>query len=415
MNNPIWLLAMAGALAGVGPVMAQDASPSSGGFQSNPMMNLTTPRVVPTARTKEQQSVIAQACANADGSVNAESRVDTCSKLIDSGAWKGAEIAWAYANRCAAFIKLGQQDKALADCDKAVALDEKNAVAYQARGMILQDRGDNQGALASFDKAIDNGANNAAIFSDRGNLLMAQGEADKALADYNKSLDINGKSVSVLIERGGAWLAKGKADQALADYSKAMQLSPNNGLAAYYRGVAFYLKGDKAKASEDFKLALKLDPKNAYPGLWLFLARTGADGKADLQRYSAKFAQDAWPWPVVQYDLGASDAQKMIDAAKTPGDQCEAQFYIGAERLAKGSKDQAMTYLAKAAEICPKNFLEYIEAAAQLKALGADRPKKEPAMKEKTEGTDKPALAPKTAPEPANPSAPASPAEELKR
>jgi lipoprotein NlpI len=378
MRNPIWLLAVAGAFALTGAAAAQTDAPDSGlaGFQSDPMMNLLTPRTLPTQR---QQSPDAEKCADITGRVDDGKRAEACGKLIDSGQWKGAEIAWAYANRCVALMRLRQPDRAIADCDKAIELDAKNIVAWQARGMIKQGKSDSDGALADFDRAIENGAANAAIFSDRGNLLLAKGANDKALADYDKAIAAGGKNATLYLERGGAWLAEGKADEALGDYAKAIELSPDNAFAIYNRGVAFYMKGDKAKAVEDFKRALKLDPKNAYPGLWLFLTRTGSEGKADLQLYAAKFTQGAWPWPMVQYDLGAMDAAKALAEAKTPGDRCEAQFYIGAERLAKGAKDEGIAHLRNAVEICPKSFVEYIEAAARLNALGVQLPKAEAA------------------------------------
>jgi lipoprotein NlpI len=372
-----WLLAAAGALALAGPAFAQQSeAPERGApnYQSDPTNNLTMPRVVPSVQAPPK-STEAEACANSNGKVVAKARIEACSKLIDSGKWKGQDIAWAYSNRCFALTKLGEKDKALADCDKAIELDGKNAVAFQARGMIHQDKGDGDRALADYDKAVELGGNNAALFSDRGNVLLGRGEADKALADYDKAVKLSGNGVSALVERGGAYLAKGQFDAALADYARAIELSPNNAFAHFNRGVAFYVKGDKSRAVEEFRQALKIDPKNAYPGLWLFLAKGGAEGKAELQRYSAKFTQGAWPWPVAQYDLGALDLQSTLAAAKTPGDQCEAQFYIGAERLAKNVRDEGLAFLRKAVEICPKNFIEYIQAAAVLKASGVEIPK----------------------------------------
>jgi lipoprotein NlpI len=400
------LLAAAGALALAGPAFAQSAAPEGGApsFQSDPLNQFMTPRVMPSVKTAPK-SPEADACANSDGRVAAKARVEACGTLIDSGKWKGQEIAWAYSNRCFALKKLGEQDKALADCDKAIELDGKNAVAFQARGMILQDKGDADRALADYDKAVEFGGNNAALFSDRGNVLLARGETDKALTDYDKAIKLSGNAASAFIERGGAYLAKGQYDAALADYARAIELSPNNAFAHFNRGVAFQVKGDKARAIEEFRQALKIDPKNAYPGLWLFLAKGGAEGKAELQRYSAKFTQGAWPWPVAQYDLGALDLQNTLAAAKTPGDQCEAQFYIGAERLAKNARDEGLAFLRKAVEICPKNFIEYIQAAAALKAAGIEIPKPA-APKVETVPAPKPASAPESAP--AAESAPAS-------
>ena len=119
----------------------------------------------------------AEDCTNSGGKVASRARAEACGTLIDSGKLKGADIAWAFSNRCIARKALGEQDKALDDCDKAIELDGKDAVAFQARGLILLDKGDNDRALADFDKAVALGAKNAALFSDRGNLLLAKGES----------------------------------------------------------------------------------------------------------------------------------------------------------------------------------------------------------------------------------------------
>ncbi len=388
MKFPVRALTLAVALAASGAASAQEfPSGDFAGFHSDPMRNLMAPRVVPQAQRKKQ-SAAAEACADANGKISLQDRVDACGKLIDSGVWKGADIAWAYSNRCFALFRLGKRDKALSDCDKAVELDPKNAVAFQARAMIEQDGGDSEKALADFDKAAQLGANNAALFSDRGNLLLAKGEADKALADYDQAIALNGGSPTAYIERGGAWLAKGEADKATADYAKALSIAPNNAFAVFNLGVASYLKGDKVKAAEALRQALKLDPTNAYAGLWLFLAHDDADGKADLKAYSGKFNAGAWPWPVVQYDLGAIDAERLLAAPQTPGDQCEAQFYLGASALKKGAGDEAAAHLRKATEICPKNFFEYFGAVAGLKAVAPALAKPSPATEaSKTEPT----------------------------
>ena len=409
MRLAVWLLATASALVPGVQAFAQDAAPSVSppSFQTDPMNNLMLPRAMPVVPTK-QKPPGAEDCTNSGGKVPPAKRAEACGVLIDSGKLKGADIAWAYSNRCIARKALGEQDKALDDCNTAIELDGKDAVAFQARGLILLDKGDNDRALADFDKAVALGAKNAALFSDRGNLLLAKGETDKAIDDYNTVLDTDGKSVSGYVERGGAWLAKGDTDRALADYSKAIELAPTDSFAIFNRGVAYDLKGDKAKAIETYKEALKLDPKYPYPGLWLFLAESGARAKTELKGRAAKFPQKAWPWPAVQYLLGDIDAQRTLEAAKAPGDQCEAQFYIGAGLLARNAKDEGVAYLRKVVEICPKNFIEYIRAAAQLtalgveapKALGVEAPKAETSSQPKAEPAPAPASTPKAEPGP---------------
>jgi tetratricopeptide (TPR) repeat protein len=338
-------------------------------------------RLIP--RPKQQQSPSADACANSGGKFSVEARLAGCNSLIGSGRWKGRDIAWAYANRCILFNAQGQTDKALANCDSAIEQDPQSWLAYQIRGEIAEKLGHPEKATADYDKAIEVGARNAAIFINRGDIFLADGKAEKALADFNRAIELNDQSVKAYIGRGGSRVALGDADSAVTDFSKVIEIAPGNVIAWFNRGAAWLSKGENFKAAEDFTQALKLQPTNAYASLWRFIARSrsgdGDAAKAELQASSTKLSQSAWPWPAVQLFLGDKDGPETLAAAKTPGDQCEAQFYLGEERLLKNARDEALTYFRKAVETCPKNFAEYFQALNELKPPVAAAPKAESA------------------------------------
>jgi lipoprotein NlpI len=237
--------------------------------------------------------------------------------------------------------------------------------------------------MADYDKAIEVGARNAAIFINRGDILLASGQPDKAMADFNQAIELNDKSTLAYIGRGGAWVAKGNADAALPDFSKVIELAPKNATAWFDRGAAYFAKGENARAAADFKQVLALDPGNAYAALWLYIARVragdGDAGKAELLSNAVKPFRTAWPWPVAQLFLDAKDAKATLAAAKSPGEQCEAQFYLGEDRLLKNARDEALPYLREAAATCPKNFSEYFQALNELKPTADSAPKSEAA------------------------------------
>jgi len=49
--------------------------------------------------------------------------------------------------------------------------------------------------------------------------------------------------------------------------------------------------------------------------------------------------------------------------------RCEADFYIGEWTLIQGDKDDASVLLQRAVDTCPKNFIEYSGAVAELRRL----------------------------------------------
>ncbi len=60
----------------------------------------------------------------------------------------------AFTNRGAAWLKKGEFDKALADCDEAIRLNPKHAMAHTNRGATWHKKGRYDKALADLDEAI---------------------------------------------------------------------------------------------------------------------------------------------------------------------------------------------------------------------------------------------------------------------
>ena len=318
------------------------------------------------------QSAEALACANSDGKAAPAQRDDACTRLIDARKWTGKEISWAYSNRCSARVRLNQLDRALADCSEAIDQDPDLAQAYQLRAEIHRTRDNRAKAIEDYDKAAALGARNAALFAGRGALRLLDGDADKALADFNQEVAIAGGAEHAWMDRGGAYLGLGDDAHAEQDFGKATELAPNDAQAWLNRGVAALGAGDKAKAGDFFAEALKRDPAQIYAALWRFIARDGSEpAKAELQAYAEKASGKDWPFAVTQLYLGRAEVAETLGAAKTDDQQCEARFYIARHQLMKGEAPEAAIGLKRAVESCPKNFIEYFRAVAELKRLEA--------------------------------------------
>src|ERR1700684_3655002 len=57
-----------------------------------------------------------------------------CTRSINSGKWKGHQLAAYYSNRAAAYHEQGDRDRAMADLNEAIRLDPKLAMAFNHRG-----------------------------------------------------------------------------------------------------------------------------------------------------------------------------------------------------------------------------------------------------------------------------------------
>ena len=59
----------------------------------------------------------------------------------------------------------------------------------------------------------------------------------------------------------------------------------------------------------------------------------------------------------------------MVAAADKPEERCEAQFYLGQWHLLRDARANSIEALRNAVESCPKSFIEYAGALAELKRL----------------------------------------------
>jgi rhomboid protease GluP len=86
-------------------------------------------------------------------------------------------------------------------------------------------------------------------------------------------------------------------------------------------------------------------------------------------RKPASIGSGDWPIPVIELLLGSRTAEAAFAAARTPAQQCEAQFYVGEWKLLRGDKVGAAAAWQAAMDSCPRSFIERKGANAELKRL----------------------------------------------
>jgi len=154
--------------------------------------------------------------------------------------------------------KKGDLDGALADFNRAIELDPKNAAAYYNRASAKMLKKDADGAIADYTRVIELDPKNVGAYNNRGILKARNNDPDGAVADYNQAIQANPKDAKAYINRGNVKKAKGDLDGAIADFTKAIELDSNLALAYKNRGEARQAKGDATGADADFKSAEKI-------------------------------------------------------------------------------------------------------------------------------------------------------------
>ena len=179
--------------------------------------------------------------------------------------------------------------------------------------------------------------------------------------------------------RGVALSLKGDFDRAIADHDEAIRMNPKYAWAYLNRGVTRFAQGQFVSAGADFSDALRLNPNDASFVIWRYFAQSRADRRAaaasELATNAAKIDKTKWPAPIIDLLAGVKDAAAVSKAARN-GDQkklreqmCVAAFFVGEWHLLQGHRSEARALLERAEHDCPKNFLEYVSASAELKRL----------------------------------------------
>jgi len=172
-----------------------------------------------------------------------------------------AKNAGAYDNRGVLYLRQGDYEKALSDVNKAIELDPQKSGSYDNRGLILSQKGESNQALVEYNKALKTRNTNYKVFNNRGLLYQELGKFDLAIEDYSRALQINPNFLEAYINRGNVYCWTKQFALALADYRRALQLSPQNHFAVYGIGMAYFFQGDYDKAIEQYNLALKIEPQ----------------------------------------------------------------------------------------------------------------------------------------------------------
>lgn len=274
--------------------------------------------------------------------------------------------AGAYYDRGLAFARNGDAKRAIANFDKAIALYPDDADAYFDRGLAFARLGDHRRAIADFSRAIEFDPGHAVPYANRGYAYYQIGAYDRAIADFDRAIGRDPDLASIHNNRGLAHDAIGKTGRAIADFSKAIERDPDFTSAYRSRGRVLFNRGAFEAAISDLRrIAQRGD---AYMMLWLFLAqsKTSTDAAIELADNAAMLTSRAWPYAIVDLYLGKRSANDILASTENADQRCEAQFYVGEWHLIEGREGEALLLLRSAIETCPKTFIEYSGARAEL-------------------------------------------------
>ena len=228
---------------------------------------------VAVARWRSRAASRAEARAFADQALRAQEDEDSrgaraaIDRAIELAPDSAAFLAFRAEQRaCDAAQRNGGEAErvlALADADRALALDPGAALAWAARGVVLQARGDLPGALHALTRAVELQPQNATTWLDRAVAKQAMGDRSGALADAGKAAVLAPGSVLPLDMRACVRRTTGDLAGALSEMDQAIARVPGRAASWWLRADIELEQKDLAGALRDATRAIELEPRGA--------------------------------------------------------------------------------------------------------------------------------------------------------
>ena len=180
------------------------------------------------------------------------------------GAAQGIEQIWQQAN---AAYDAGNYPEAEALWRRAIAIDPRNARAYNNLGIVLVEQGKIEEALSAYGNALERDGRNAYIYNNIGWALALQGKTKEAIDAYNLAGQYNSQLAAIYNNAADLLRKVGQVDDAIVAYQEALNLPNVEGVPADAHtlahnglGLALQQQGKLKDAIDEFEQALRLTP-----------------------------------------------------------------------------------------------------------------------------------------------------------
>lgn len=173
---------------------------------------------------------------------------------------RAPKFAPAYAWRANGHNRLGRHAAAVADADKAVDLDPRNAFARYTRAYGYFMQKDFGAALQGLDAITAMDRNYPGAYSLRGWIWSEMGEHLRGLAEIEKAVQLNPSYDAAQNNKGVVLNRLQRYEEAIKAFDIAIRLSPDNPAMRNGRGLSYLGLENYDRALVDFGEAIRLDP-----------------------------------------------------------------------------------------------------------------------------------------------------------
>ena len=186
--------------------------------------------------------------------------------------------ATAYYGLGSALADRGEDDKAIAEYDKALSIKPDFARAHDSLGLALVNRNQVDKAITHYQRALELDPDYAEAYNDLGIALAGRGLIDKAIAQFRRAVEIKPDYAEAHNNLGNALASRDRVDEAVVQYLASLEIDPDNAKAHNNLGAALTRRGQVDEAITHCRKALEIKPDylEAHANLADALAKRGS-------------------------------------------------------------------------------------------------------------------------------------------
>ncbi len=173
---------------------------------------------------------------------NPREALEQAAKLGEKAITLDDSNALAHATVGAVYAWLKEYDKAIAETEKAVSLDPNSAYAYHVLGSVLAWAGRPQEAIPFFKKSLRLSPipTDTGILIRLGTAYRQLGQYEEAVANLKKEIEIYGVDhLSAHLVLTGVYALMGREEEARAEAAEVMRIDPKFSLESHARRVPY--------------------------------------------------------------------------------------------------------------------------------------------------------------------------------
>jgi tetratricopeptide (TPR) repeat protein len=227
-------------------------------------------------------------CYDSQDRYSPKDELSACDELLARNGNTKEEQADILAARGAAYHRLGNHEKALADYDQAIALDPRDSHSLYNRGLIYEELDDPGSALFAYAESLEIEPNNADAYLNKGTILLDRAKLDEAVVDFTRAHELEPSDPWALASRGITYAWKRDRARAERDFEAVERMAPYNPVLVRGRALLSMHAGEFRAAVDQLTVALLLDRED----MWSLNMRAEAyrqlgeqeEAQADIER-----------------------------------------------------------------------------------------------------------------------------------